>query len=59
MAKTISEYIEERRQREIWYNRNIWNDHKLAHMDRLAENQYQVYPDDDGTDKPRNPYPQT
>ena len=41
---------------QVWHNRNIWNDPRLAEQDRENPNEYPVIPEDDGTDRPRNPY---
>lgn len=41
---------------QVWHNRNVWNDPSLAQLDRENPNDYKVYPEDDGTDRPRNPY---
>ena len=41
---------------QVWHNRNVWNDPALAELDRENPNDYKVYPEDDGYDRPRNPY---
>ena len=41
---------------KVWHNRNVWNDPALAELDRENPNDYKVYPEEDGYDRPRNPY---
>jgi len=54
---TLADYIkrimqsDEESKQQIALNRNVWNDPELAKQDI-----YYVYPEDDGTDTPKNPY---
>jgi hypothetical protein len=54
---TLADYIKRTMQslesdkHRIAENRNVWNDPELAKQDI-----YYVYPEDDGTDTPKNPY---
>lgn len=41
---------------QVWHNRNVWNEPELAKLDRENPDQYLVYPEDDGYDRPRNPF---
>jgi hypothetical protein len=55
--QTLADYIKrtmaslETDNQKIAVNRNVWNDPELAKQDI-----YNVYPEDDGTDTPKNPY---
>jgi len=48
--KRTMEKLEVDKQRVV-ENRNVWNDPELAKQDT-----YNVYPEDDGTDRSNNPY---
>jgi len=54
---TLADYIKrtmenlEKDKQKIAENRNVWNDPSLAKQDI-----YNVYPEDDSTDRPINPY---
>ena len=62
MDKTLADYIKRVQEQndkpsdKVWHNRNVWNDPALANLDRENPNDYKVYPEEDGYDRPRNPY---
>lgn len=55
--KTLADYIKrttellDQDRQKVVVNRNVWNDPELTKQDT-----YNVYPEDDGHDRPRNPY---
>lgn len=59
MDITLADYIkriqdsQDRERQKVIENRNVWNDPALTSQDT-----YNVYPEDDGTDRPQNPYSQ-
>ncbi len=58
MDKTLADFIKREKSKDdaVWHNRNVWNDPALAKLDRENPNDYPVYPEEDGYDRPRNPY---